>query len=105
MKAEHNNNNIINSNINITSVFGMLFGILLFALITNAFLNVNVYETSKISEISTNNIGTNLFGNFLLSFEALALLLTAAIVGAIILAFKENNKESNKESNKEKEKW
>ncbi|NCN65172.1 MAG: hypothetical protein GW779_04800 [Candidatus Altiarchaeum hamiconexum] len=83
---------------NAASIFGILSGIILFALITNAFLNVgNEYCTKtscKISEISANNIAINLFGNFLLSFEALSLLLTAAVIGAIILAFKE--KEENK---------
>ncbi|PKP56076.1 MAG: hypothetical protein CVT88_08255 [Candidatus Altiarchaeales archaeon HGW-Altiarchaeales-1] len=84
-------------NINITSIFGILFGIILFALLTNAFLNAeDKCATCKISEISANGLALNLFGNFLLPFEALALLLTAAVIGAIILAFKENNKEKIK---------
>jgi NADH-quinone oxidoreductase subunit J len=78
------------------SIFGMLSGIVLFLLITNAFLNTGSGET-KISEISVNNIGLNLFGNFLLPFEVLALLLTAAVIGAIILVLKdkENTEKTN----------
>lgn len=78
------------------SIFGILSGIVLFILITNAFLNAGSDET-KISEISANNIGLNLFGNFLLPFEVLGLLLTAAVIGAIILVFKdkENTEKTN----------
>ncbi len=78
------------------SIFGILLGIVLFILIANAFLNVGSDET-KISEISANNIGLNLFGNFLLPFEVLGLLLTAAVIGAIILVFKdkENTEKTN----------
>ncbi len=89
MNADNNNK------FNITAISGILFGIILFALLANAFLNAEgKCATCKISEISANSIALNLFGNFLLSFEVLALLLTAAVIGAIILAFKE--KEENK---------
>lgn len=77
--------------INITAIFGVLFGIVLLALIANAFLNAKQCSTCKITEISANSIALNLFENFLLPFEVLALLLTAGAIGAIILAFKENN--------------
>jgi len=83
-------------NINIILFLGVLFGILMLAIITNALLNADVYKDSKISEISANNIASNLFGNFLLPFEALAILLTAGVVGAIIIAFKEHSKKEAK---------
>jgi len=85
-----------NKNINIILFLGILFGILMLAIITNALLNADVYKDSKISEISANNIASNLFGNFLLPFEALAILLTAGVVGAIIIAFKEHSKKEAK---------
>ncbi|MDI6729926.1 MAG: NADH-quinone oxidoreductase subunit J [Candidatus Altarchaeum sp.] len=81
------------------SIFGILSGVVLFILIANAFLNARNIET-KISEISANNIGLNLFGNFLLPFEILGLLLTAAVIGAIILVFKD--KENTEKTNPKK---
>lgn len=81
--------------INVVAIAGVLFGVILFALITNAFLNAEQCSTCKISEISANTIALNLFGNFLLPFEVLALLLTAGVIGAIILAAKENKNEED----------
>lgn len=83
------------------SIFGMLSGMVLFILIANSFLNAESSET-KISEISANNIGLNLFGNFLLPFEVLALLLTAAVIGAIILVVKDKEKENTEKTNPER---
>jgi len=47
-----------------------------------------IEPAGNIQEITANSIGQNLFGNFLLPFEVMALLLTAAAVGAIIIAAK-----------------
>lgn len=46
----------------------------------------NVIVEGGAHEISAGDIGSNLFSNFLLPFEVLALLLTAAVVGAILIS-------------------
>lgn len=78
---------ILKKNVSAISISGILSGIILFILIANSFLSAE--SETKISEISANSIGLNLFGNFLLPFEVLALLLTAAVIGAIILVVKD----------------
>lgn len=45
----------------------------------------------KIIEFSTGEIGISLLGKFILPFEILSLLLTAAMVGAIVIAKKEDD--------------
>jgi NADH-quinone oxidoreductase subunit J len=67
-----------------------------------AVLGVLVYSISKSfviqrasvaqSDVSVLQIGNALMHNFVLPLEVIGLLLTAALIGAVIIAMKEDNK-------------
>lgn len=62
--------------------------ILIFLITVN--LDLKSFKISeKILEFTTGDIGISLLGKFILPFEILSLLLTAAMVGAIVIAKKE----------------
>gem|GEM_PF-804619 len=64
----------------------LAIAIVFLAVMVNAIAGVDYTGAgSKTNEITTNAVGLNLFGNFLVGFEVLALLLTASLVGAIVI--------------------
>lgn len=66
------------------------FLVILFVLLIIINLDLKSFKISeKILEFSTGEIGISLLGKFILPFEILSLLLTAAMVGAIVIAKKE----------------
>jgi len=80
-------NNIV-SNIVSLSVVVLLLIVVMYA------INEIRFE-GNVNEISANDIGENLFESYLFPFEVLALLLTAAVVGAILISLKSNGSNEN----------
>lgn len=76
--------------INPRQVIGVILGAALLLMLGTIFIgNVRFdgYDTAIASNIGTaENLGTELYTNYILPVEAIAILLTAAIVGAIVLA-------------------
>ncbi|HEX5222630.1 MAG TPA: NADH-quinone oxidoreductase subunit J [Verrucomicrobiae bacterium] len=66
-----------------------VFGLLAWA-ITRSFLNTG--EVPPIPEASAKQIGNALMTRFVLPLEVVGLLLTAALIGAVIIAMKEEGK-------------
>jgi NADH:ubiquinone oxidoreductase subunit 6 (subunit J) len=65
--------------------------VLVFALIVIIALNLGIRiipESGEIMRTTTSDLSA-IFGSFLLAFEILAILLTAAMVGAIVIAKKD----------------
>ena len=69
------------------AVFGLLSGIIL----TSRALT---HEIRPPPEATVRQIGTQLMGNFILPLEVVGLLLTAALIGAVIIAMREKEDKS-----------
>ena len=69
------------------AVFGLLSGIIL----TSRALT---HEIRPPPEATVHQIGTQLMGNFILPLEVVGLLLTAALIGAVIIAMREREGKS-----------
>jgi len=67
------------------AVFGLLSGIIL----TSRALT---HEIRPAPEVTVHQIGTQLMGNFILPLEVVGLLLTAALIGAVLIAMREKEK-------------
>jgi NADH-quinone oxidoreductase subunit J len=62
------------------------FGVLT-ALLVDAFGNDKIrFGDALVHQGSTNNVGANLFKNYLVPFEVVSMLLLAALIGAVVLA-------------------
>ena len=70
-----------------TTVFGLLSGIIL----TSRALT---HEVRLPPEVTVRQIGTQLMGRFILPLEVVGLLLTAALIGAMIIAMREKEDKS-----------
>lgn len=64
----------------------VVFGLLAFCVATS---HSAVQQIAGVPEVSVRQIGDQLMGKYILSLEVLGLLLTAALIGAVILAMKE----------------
>lgn len=72
-----------------TDIISFGITILFLAIVVNLISESNISKNIvKTNEITINNIGLSLFNTYLLPFEILAILLTAGVIGAIILLFK-----------------
>jgi NADH-quinone oxidoreductase subunit J len=62
------------------------FGVLI-ALLVDAFGNDKIKFNDKlVVQGSTNNVGAEIFKNYLVPFEVVSMLLLAALIGAVVLA-------------------
>jgi NADH-quinone oxidoreductase subunit J len=75
-------------------VTGALVAGLVFAVLTGCILNsfLSRREVPPAPEISVRAIGDALMTKFVLPLEVIGLLLTAALIGAVIIAMKEEGK-------------
>jgi NADH-quinone oxidoreductase subunit J len=69
------------------TVFGLLSGIILSS-------RAVTHELRPPPEITVRQIGTQLMGKFILPLEVIGLLLTAALIGAVIIAMREKEGKS-----------
>ena len=78
-------------------IAGIATSAIVFAALGWAVLNSNaiVKETPAAPEITVKNIGDALMTNYVLPLEVIGLLLTAAMIGAVIIAMKDDKPESN----------
>lgn len=76
--------------INPRQVIGVILGAAIILMLGSIYIT-NISSTGYNAEVAMNigtpeNLGTELYTNYILPVEAIAILLTAAIVGAIVLA-------------------
>ena len=76
-------------------IAGIAISAIVFAALGWAVLNSNaiVKGTPAAPEITVKNIGDALMTKYVLPLEVIGLLLTAAMIGAVIIAMKDDNKE------------
>ena len=76
---------------------GLVVSVLVFAVLGWSALNSTALPTTVTAapEITVKHIGEALMGKFILPLEIVALVLTAAMIGAVIIALKEDAKTEN----------
>jgi NADH-quinone oxidoreductase subunit J len=76
-------------------IAGIIISAVVFAALGWAVLNSNAIgkQTPAAPEITVKNIGDALMSKYVLPLEVMGLLLTAAMIGAVIIAMRDENKE------------
>ncbi len=89
-------NSTRDSNVLITSpssLVGLIVALLVAGTLSFSILNsTSLARPAPAAEVSTKQIGEQLMTRYLLPLEVVALLLTAAMIGAVIIAMQERNK-------------
>ena len=76
-------------------IAGIIISAVVFAALGWAVLNSNAIakETPATPDVTVKNIGDALMSKYVLPLEVMGLLLTAAMIGAVIIAMRDENKE------------
>jgi NADH-quinone oxidoreductase subunit J len=83
------------SSLSVNLVAGIGLAVVIFALLSGLILSSRAvtHEIRPPPEISVRQIGDQLMGKFILPLEVVGLLLTAALIGAVIIAMREKEGE------------
>lgn len=77
------------------AIAGLAFGSLAMAIMTSAAVSLPRGPKADVAaDVAMKNIGTRLMTDYVLPLEVIALLLTAAMIGAVIIAMRETTPES-----------
>jgi NADH-quinone oxidoreductase subunit J len=77
-------------------VVGVVIAVAVFGLLSGVILSSQAvtHELRPAPEATVRQIGTQLMGKFILPLEVIGLLLTAALIGAVLIAMREKEDQS-----------